>query len=99
MANYYDKHFESIENISTLHNDFRDYSSHHLYVIKINFEKINVTRAMLIKSLRDKGINTQVHYIPVVLHPFYSKIGYSPNSINNSMKFYSECLSIPMYMN
>ena len=97
LANYYDKHFESIENISTLHNDFRDYSSHHLYVIKINFEKINVTRAMLIKSLRDKGINTQVHYIPVVLHPFYSKIGYSPNSINNSMKFYSECLSIPMY--
>ena len=49
------------------------------------------------KSLMDKGIYTQVHYIPVVLHPFYSKLGYSTNSITNSMKFYSECLSIPMY--
>ena len=94
---FYDKNFKSVENVTTLHNDFRDFSSHHLYVIKINFENINVSRAELMKSLMDKGIYTQVHYIPVVLHPFYSKLGYSTNSITNSMKFYSECLSIPMY--
>lgn len=97
LAKFYDKNFKSVENVTTLHNNFRDFSSHHLYVIKINFEKVNVSRAELMKSLMDKGIYTQVHYIPVVLHPFYSKLGYSTNSITNSMKFYSECLSIPMY--
>jgi perosamine synthetase len=97
LAKFYDKHFKSIKNVSTIHNKFRDYSSHHLYVIKINYEKINVTRALLMKKLRDKGINTQVHYIPVVLHPFYVKLGYSSNLIKNSIKFYTECLSIPIY--
>tara|TARA_B100001057_G_scaffold499894_1_gene612372 strand:- start:571 stop:1758 length:1188 start_codon:yes stop_codon:yes gene_type:complete len=97
LAKFYDKNFKSVENITTLHNNFRDFSSHHLYVIKINFEKVNVSRAELMKSLMDKGIYTQVHYIPVVLHPYYCKLGYSSNSITNSMKFYSECLSIPMY--
>ncbi len=49
LAKFYDKNFKSVENVTTLHNDFRDFSSHHLYVIKINFEKVNVSRAELMK--------------------------------------------------
>ena len=48
-------------------------------------------------KLRDEGIVTQVHYIPVNLHPYYQKLGYDKNLYPNSLNYYSECLSIPIY--
>ena len=47
--------------------------------------------------LKDKNIITQVHYIPIFLHPYYqikkNKLSYYPNTL----KYYETCLSIPIY--
>ena len=44
------------------------------------------------------GIGSQVHYIPVPLHPYYKKnFNYNLKKIQNSMKYYSDALSIPLY--
>lgn len=66
-------------------------NAHHLFVIEV--EK----RKELYDYLRTFKIFTQVHYIPVHTLPYYQKIGYSAADLSNSEKYYSNCLSLPMY--
>jgi dTDP-4-amino-4,6-dideoxygalactose transaminase len=48
-------------------------------------------------KLREIGIVTQVHYIPIPLHPYYKQLGYDVDSLPNTMNFYFQILSIPIY--
>jgi dTDP-4-amino-4,6-dideoxygalactose transaminase len=43
------------------------------------------------------GFGSQVHYLPVPMHPFYSNNGYTMNNFPNAKHYYEECLSIPLY--
>ena len=47
------------------------------------------------EELKKKGILTQVHYIPVPLHPFTQKLKFS--KIDNALNYYQSCLSIPIF--
>ena len=74
------------------------YSSHHLFVLRIRFDRINISRAELMARLRHEyGIITQVHYMPIPMHPFYSERGYSIQELSSALNYYEECLSIPIY--
>jgi UDP-4-amino-4,6-dideoxy-N-acetyl-beta-L-altrosamine transaminase len=97
LVKRYDMAFTNHKYLTTIQNDYRALSSHHLYVIRINFEKINITRAQLMHRLREHGILTQVHYIPITHHPFYKKMGYNSDDYLNSLTFYNECLTLPLY--
>jgi len=73
-------------------------SNFHLYVLLFDFEKINIDRAEFMLELRQKGIQTQVHYIPVYLQPFYRKhFGTNLGDCPNAEQYYKNCLSIPLY--
>jgi dTDP-4-amino-4,6-dideoxygalactose transaminase len=48
-------------------------------------------------KLRKIGIITQVHYIPIPLHPYYKQLGYDVDNLPNTMNFYFQILSIPIY--
>ena len=75
----------------------RDQSSNHLYILNVNFESINKNRATLMKEFLNAGIITQVHYIPVILHPHFKKIGYNEKNFPNSFKYYQNALTIPLF--
>jgi len=47
--------------------------------------------------LHQKGIGTQVHYIPVYLHPYYRKLGYWPGLCPRAEDYYTRAFSIPLY--
>ena len=97
LVQVYDKAFEGLKNITLVQNEYREISSHHIYVLRINFNKINISRAEFMNRLRDEGIITQVHYIPVTSHPYYQRLGFNTNLYPNSLNYYNECLSIPLY--
>ena len=48
-------------------------------------------------SLKERGIGTQVHYIPIPLHPYYQKLGFSVEKLPEAMSYYYDALSIPLY--
>ena len=73
LVKRYENAFENDKNIKTLISKDVSLSSNHLYVIKINFNKLKLTKANFQKKLLNKGIITQVHYIPLHLHPYLSK--------------------------
>ena len=61
-------------------------SSWHLFVIQVE------DRKKVFAKLSDRGIQTQVHYIPVTSQPFYES-----ESLENSESVYEHCLSLPIY--
>jgi perosamine synthetase len=75
----------------------RELSGHHLYVLRINFEAIGISRAAFMNKLKSKDIVSQVHYIPVPAQPYYQSLGFIPENYPNSLEFYKEALSIPLY--
>lgn len=75
----------------------RDQSGHHLYVLRIEFDAIGLSRGQLMQELRSRGIGSQVHYIPVPANPYYRKLGHRPEDFPNAQKYYQEALSIPLF--
>ncbi len=67
----------------------------HLYPIAIDFEAVGKTRGQLMTALAARGIETQVHYIPVNRQPYYESLG--ANATPGADLYYQRTLSIPMY--
>lgn len=72
-------------------------SSYHLYVVQVDFTKLNITRVDLFNQLREKNIGIQLHYIPINKQPYYKELGYGDEVTPVMDKYYEECFSLPMY--
>jgi UDP-4-amino-4,6-dideoxy-L-N-acetyl-beta-L-altrosamine transaminase len=72
-------------------------SSYHLYVVQVEFTKLNITREELFNNLRVKNIGIQLHYIPINKQPYYKSLGYGNEKTPIMDKYYEECFSLPMY--
>jgi UDP-4-amino-4,6-dideoxy-N-acetyl-beta-L-altrosamine transaminase len=73
------------------------YSAFHLYVIRLQLDKIRSTHLQVFEALREKDIMVNVHYIPVHTQPYYQKKGFSQGDYPNAERYYQEAISIPMY--
>jgi UDP-4-amino-4,6-dideoxy-N-acetyl-beta-L-altrosamine transaminase len=72
--------------------------AYHLFVVLIDFERFGISRAIVMNALRQAGIGTQVHYIPLHLQPFYRRAcGTGPEDFPNAEAYYAKALSLPMY--
>ena len=69
----------------------------HLYPVLIDFELVEMHRAGLMCSLREQGIGTQVHYIPVHLQTYYQKL-YGAQVLPGATKYYRSILSLPFFV-
>ena len=48
-------------------------------------------------KLSDENILTQVHYMPAPMHPYYQAMNYNIDNYQNSLDYYNETLSLPLY--
>jgi dTDP-4-amino-4,6-dideoxygalactose transaminase len=70
----------------------------HLYVIKLELKRLCLHRNEFIAALKDKGIGTSVHFIPLHLHPFYrDNFGYKPEDFPNASLAFERIISLPIY--
>jgi len=84
--------------VQHLHRRDEVFHAYHLFVVLIDFEKFGISRASVINSLRQSGIGTQVHYIPLHLQPFYRRVCRTgPGDFPNAEAYYAKALSLPMY--
>ncbi len=49
-------------------------AAYHLCVVQIDFQALKTTRSTVMNKLNEKGIGTQVHYIPLYKHPYFEKM-------------------------
>lgn len=71
IASVYSNAFEKNELIRTLTLKEDRESALHLYPIFLELEKLNIGRNEIIEGLKQKGVGTSVHFIPLYRHPFY----------------------------
>lgn len=72
-------------------------SSYHLYVVLVDFTKLNISKEELFIKLREKNIGIQLHYMPINKQPYYKSLGYGNEQTPNMDKYYEQCFSLPMY--
>ncbi|XQC06315.1 UDP-4-amino-4,6-dideoxy-N-acetyl-beta-L-altrosamine transaminase [Arcobacter cryaerophilus gv. pseudocryaerophilus] len=76
---------------------FNQNSSYHLFVVKVDFSKLNISKVELFNKMREKNIGLQLHYIPINKQPYYKSLGYGNEDTPIMDKYYEECFSLPMY--
>ena len=73
------------------------FSAFHLYIIRLKSKESHVNHKDFFKALRNKGINVNLHYIPIYKHPYYKKFKFNENFFPEAESYYKEAISIPMY--
>lgn len=71
-------------------------SSFHLYVVLF---RNKYTRDKVYNFLKKNHIYSNLHYIPVYLHPYYRKLGFNKNYCMKSEAYYQRALSLPIFVN
>ena len=72
-------------------------SSHHLFVIKAPMQGQDNIRNALFHYMKAEGIQTNLHYIPIFLHPDFKQYGIDPDDFPNAMRYFNTALSIPLF--
>jgi UDP-4-amino-4,6-dideoxy-N-acetyl-beta-L-altrosamine transaminase len=97
IAEEYKKKLQHLDWISLPEQDKKTHSSFHLFIIRINKEKIKISHKEFFEKLRNSGILVNLHYIPLYRHPYYSKMGFKKKDFPESESYYSEAISIPIF--
>jgi dTDP-4-amino-4,6-dideoxygalactose transaminase len=72
--------------------------SYHLYVLRLNLERMSIDRAQFIEKLRELNICASVHFVPVHLHSYYrNRYGYKPEDFPVCSAEYKRIVSLPLY--
>lgn len=94
----YNEAFKNISWLTIPYEREKVFSAFHLYVLKIDFDGIGKSRRQVMEELKAQGVGTQVHYIPVHLHPYYrERFGFKEGDFPKAEEYYQQCLSIPLY--
>ena len=73
-------------------------TSWHLYLLRLNLDRLTCDRAEFIKALNAENIGTSVHFIPLHLHPSYrDRFGYTPESFPIAFEQYRRVISMPIF--
>lgn len=97
LAKIYNEELKKINGIVLPYQLENTNSAWHLYIIKLELEKISVGRRKVFEELRKRNIGVNVHYIPVYYHPYYQDLGYERGLCPNAEKLYERIITLPLY--
>ncbi len=70
----------------------------HLYVLRLNPERLALSRNRFIEELKARNIGASVHFIPIHVHPYYrDKYGYKPEDFPVASREYQRIVSLPLF--
>ena len=98
IAEKFDDAFHSCDALELMARSPEDEHAHHLYVIKLRPGILSIDRGRFIEELKQLGVGTSVHFIPLHVHPYYrEQFGYAPDSLPVALDLYSRSISLPVY--
>ncbi len=72
--------------------------SWHLYSIRLRVDRLGIDRGQFIAALKERGIGTSVHWLPLHMHPYYRETyGYKPGDLPVAAGLYPEMVTLPLY--
>lgn len=95
IAQQYDVAFKNTI-VSPLY-PFTQHSYYHLYVVRVDFSKLDISKDELFLKMREFKIGLQYHYKPINKQPYYKSIGYGDENTPMMDKYAKECFSLPIF--
>ncbi len=76
-----------------------DWATHawHLYVLRVDPERIREGRDGLIEDLQANQLGSSVHFIPLYKHPVWAKGGLPAEGLVEAEKYFHSCVSLPLF--
>ena len=72
--------------------------SWHLFIVRLRAGLLTKNRNQFIDELKEAGIGTSVHFIPLHLHSYYrQQYGHSKGDFPNAEDAYERAISLPIY--
>ena len=72
--------------------------SWHLYSIRLRVDRLRIDRAQFIVELKNRGIGTSVHWMPLHMHPYYRETyGFRPGDFPVAAGLYPQLVTLPLY--
>jgi dTDP-4-amino-4,6-dideoxygalactose transaminase len=98
IASYYRESFRDLDEIEPPADRPEDRHSWHLYFLRLRPEALRFGRDEFIARLKERGVSTSVHFIPIPLHPAYRELAAEPrNQCPEAIHLYSRTLSLPLF--
>jgi dTDP-4-amino-4,6-dideoxygalactose transaminase len=98
IANAYIDAFKNEDALQVPHVEPGVEHAWHLYVLRLWPERLRIGRNQFVELLRERGVGTSVHCIPLHTMDFYQKTyGYRTGDFPVAEDIYSRCLSLPIY--
>lgn len=72
--------------------------SWHLFAVQLKLDALKISRDQVINKLKEKGVTTSVHYMPLHLHPYY--LAHYPvpmGTFKHSEQAWTRLLTLPLY--
>jgi dTDP-4-amino-4,6-dideoxygalactose transaminase len=70
----------------------------HLYVIKLNLDKLDFDRPAFRAALRERNIATGLHYLSLHVQPFYEReLGCKPGDFPEALWASDRVVSLPLF--
>ena len=97
-ATLYNEGFQDVPAIITPHVVPEMQHAWHLYVIQLDTERLRIGRNEFIALLKQEGIGTSVHFIPLHLHPYYrDTFRYGAADFPQASFVFERIISLPIY--
>jgi dTDP-4-amino-4,6-dideoxygalactose transaminase len=96
-AGMYNRALAGIEEVVLPPDSPRSRHAWHLYILRLNLQRLNIDRSEFIRELKRKGIGTSVHFIPVPLLHFFTQIPLARAKCPRALSLYPRIVSLPLY--
>lgn len=93
----YDEAFSKLPQIIVQKEIPESDTTRHLYILRLNTEKLKIDRKWFFEALAAENICCNVHYIPTYYFPYYQRLGYKKGICPKAEKLYEEIISLPLY--
>ena len=98
VVSWYRQHLGSMKGISLFDAKYDAKTCYHLMCVQIDFEKYGKSHTKVMQALKEEGIGTQYHYIPLYRHPVVAKVcGDIHDRFPEMEGYYKQGLSLPLY--
>ncbi len=97
IVEFYQKEFAGDERFSFLQEKNYSKACFHLFPLLLNFDRVKMSKKEVFVKLQEKGLNLQIHYIPVHLQPFYKQLGFNEGDFLKAENYYKKTISLPLY--
>ncbi len=98
LVAHYRKNLKNFPHLSLFSDRADSHTAFHLLVAQIDFKAFGTTREKVMEDLKNKGIGSQVHYIPLYRHPVVKSVAEEWLQRYPQMEaYYAQALSLPLY--